>query len=77
MTRIALRCLVEFNAQDLANTAWAFATVDLLHELLFAALARAAELMWGGEFKAQDPANMAWAFVTADRSGTASGRSMA
>ena len=31
-----------FNAQDFANASWAFATVDLSDELLFAALAREA-----------------------------------
>jgi len=37
--------LGEFNAQDLANTAWAFATADRLDALLFASegLPRAAE----------------------------------
>ena len=33
-----------FNAQNLANTAWAFATLGQSDEKLFAALARAAEL---------------------------------
>ena len=52
----------KFNAQDLANTAWAFAMVDLLDELLFAALARVME--WrAGKFKPQVLANIAWAFA--------------
>jgi len=73
------RCLGEFNAQGLANTVWAFATVALLDallfavlaranlrdELLFVALARAVELGWG-EINAQGLANTAWAFATAD-----------
>ena len=33
----------DFNAQDLANTAWAFATVQRSDEKLFTVLARAAE----------------------------------
>ena len=33
----------DFNPQDLANTAWAFATLRQLDALLFTALARAAE----------------------------------
>ena len=37
----------KFNAQELANTAWAFATVDLSDELLFTVLAKAAELHGG------------------------------
>ena len=48
----------EFNAQDLANTAWAFATVGQQDEQLFKALARMAQ--WRlGEFNAQDFANTA------------------
>ena len=52
-----------FNAQDLANTAWAFATVNLLDEKLFRALAREAERRVS-EFNAQNLANTAWAFAT-------------
>ena len=43
LARAAERRLNEFHAQGLANTAWAFATADRPDELLFAALARAAE----------------------------------
>ena len=41
--RIAERQLSEFNAQDLANTAWACATVVQSELKRFAALARIAE----------------------------------
>ena len=55
----------KLKAQGLANMAWAFATVDLSDELLFAALARVAG--WRvGKFKAQGLANMAWSFATVD-----------
>ena len=40
----AAECFVDnFNAQELANAAWAFVTVGQLDSLLFTALARAAE----------------------------------
>ena len=39
----AKRRLSDFNPQDVANTAWAFATVNYRDEKLFAALARVAE----------------------------------
>ena len=48
--------------QDVANTAWAFATVKHRNEKLFAALARAAERRLS-EFKPQELANTAWAFA--------------
>ena len=41
MARAAELELSEFNEQDLANTAWAFAIVNRPDEKLFAALARA------------------------------------
>ena len=63
----AHRRVHEFNAQSLANTAWAFATADQSHALLFAALARAAQRRVG-EFNAQNLANTVWAFATADQS---------
>ena len=56
----------DFNAQYLANTAWAFATVAQQEMKLFTALARTAERRVG-EFNAQELANMAWAFMTADQ----------
>ena len=48
----------DFKLQDLANTAWAFATVKQLDEKLFRALAREAERRLN-EFKAQELANTA------------------
>ena len=48
----------EFNAQELANAAWAFATVGHSDEKLFAALGRAAEQRLS-EFSAQGLANAA------------------
>ena len=57
----------EFKAQDLANTAWAFATADHSDSQLFAWLARAAERRMG-EFNAQTIVNTAWASATADHS---------
>ena len=53
----------DFNVQELANTAWAFATASQPDAQLFAALARAAELCLG-DFKVQDLASTAWAFAT-------------
>ena len=43
LAKAAKRRLSDFNPQDVANTAWAFATVTFRDEKLFAALARAAE----------------------------------
>jgi hypothetical protein len=53
-----------FNAQALANTAWAFATAGLRAPELFAALAVHAEQRMG-TFNAQNLANTAWAFASA------------
>ena len=53
----------EFNARDLANTTWAFASLGQLDEKLFAALGKAAQLRMS-EFNTQELANMAWAFAT-------------
>ena len=54
----------DFSAQDLANTAWAFATARQRRAPLFAALARAGD--WRlGDSSAQGLANTAWAFATA------------
>lgn len=53
----------KFKAQEVANTAWAFAATNQLHAPLYAALARAAK--WRvGIFKVQELANTAWAFAT-------------
>ena len=54
----AERCMREFNSQELANTAWAFATVGHQEEQLFTSLAAAAEQrMW--EFNSQALVNTA------------------
>ena len=63
LAKMAERRLDQFNTQDLANTAWAFATVGQQDEHLFEALARMAEQRLD-EFKPQDLANTAWAFTT-------------
>ena len=63
LVRAAERRLSEFNAQELANTAWAFATVNYRDEKLCAALAIAAERRLS-EFNVQAVANTAWAFAT-------------
>ena len=43
LARAAERCMRNFSAQGLANTAWAFATVEWPDTPLFEVLARAAE----------------------------------
>ncbi|KAJ8601610.1 hypothetical protein CTAYLR_008466 [Chrysophaeum taylorii] len=58
------RCIREFNPQNLANTAWAFARAGIDAPQLFAAIADAA-LSRLGEFNPQDLANTAWAVATA------------
>ena len=63
LARAAERRLSDFNPQDVANSAWAFATVKDRNEKLFAALARAAERRLS-EFNPQELANTAWAFAT-------------
>jgi hypothetical protein len=55
-----------FDAQDLANTAWAFATTGVRAPGLFAALAVHCEHRMG-TFNAQDLANTVWAFAIAGR----------
>ena len=62
----AERRVGEFNAQELANTAWAFVTASQWNVPLFVALARAAERRVG-EFNAQNLTNTAWAFATASQ----------
>ena len=54
----------KFNAQNVANTAWAFATAGESDALVFTTLARAAERHMG-DFNAQDLVSTAWAFATA------------
>ena len=62
LANMAKRRLDQFNAQELANTAWAFATVGHKDELLFNALARMAERRLD-QFNAQGLANTAWALT--------------
>ena len=53
-----------FNSQNLANTAWAFAMVDHMHERLFTAFVTAVK--WHiRDFNSQEHAITAWAFATA------------
>ena len=56
-----------FNVQNLANTAWAFATAGWSDPHLFTALARAAEQRMH-DFNEQDLANAVWAFAIKGRS---------
>merc|ERR1711971_1165322 len=53
----------ELNPQDLANTAWAFATLAYRDAELFGALAQEAKQRVG-EFNPQKLANTAWAFAS-------------
>ena len=57
----------EFNAQDIANTVWAFAKAMQPDEKLFAALAIAAARRVR-QFQVQNVANTAWAFATVKQS---------
>ena len=67
MARAAGLYLGDFNVQELANTAWAFATASQQDaELFVAALARAVQLRLG-DFNVQGLANTAWAFATASQ----------
>jgi len=61
--------LGEFKPQELANTAWAFATTDWLDELQFAAVVRATKQRFG-EFNMQELATTSWAFATVGHSDT-------
>ena len=63
--RVAEQRLGECNAQNLANTAWAFVMVNLSDELLFAALARVAACPVG-KFNVQELANTAWVLAMVD-----------
>ena len=64
MAKHAEQRLSEFNAQDLANTAWALAMVKQPYVKLFTVLARHVEQRLS-EFNAQDLANTAWALAMA------------
>ena len=63
--RVAEWHIGNFNTQNLANTAWAFAKVVQLDAPLFIALARAAERRVGEN--PQELANTAWAFATVEQ----------
>jgi len=60
----------DFNPQQLANTAWAFATAVHAAPALFDAIAEESSKQVG-KFKAQDMANTAWAFATAGHTASA------
>ena len=53
----------QFNEQELANTAWAFAKASQSDVALFRLLASAVE-RWVSEFKPQELINTAWAFAS-------------
>jgi hypothetical protein len=59
---MAQRHLDQFNAQELANTLWAFAKAGQQDEQLFKALAKMAEQRLE-QFNAQNLANTAWALT--------------
>ena len=61
----------EFDVQNLANMAWAFATVGQSDAVLFEALAKAAERLVG-DFNAQHLGSTVWAFATAGHRAPAS-----
>ena len=67
LAKMAERRLDQFNAQELANTAWAFATVGQQDEQLFKVLAKIAKQRLN-QFNAQGLANMAWALAVATAS---------
>lgn len=54
-----------FDAQSLANMAWAFVKADFSDVLLFDALAMAAVQCFS-EFNSQELANTAWVFATVE-----------
>ena len=64
MATVAEQHMGDFNMQELANTAWAFASAGQHVVSLFAALATAAERRVG-DFNVQALANTAWAFAKA------------
>lgn len=55
--------IINFDPQNLSNTAWAFATLGVYDKPLFDAIAAAAIRMLA-EFDMQSLANMAFAFAT-------------
>jgi len=63
LARVAEWRVSDFNMQNLANTAWTFATASQMDTQLFAGLARAAERRVS-DFNMQNLGNTAWAFAT-------------
>jgi hypothetical protein len=63
LAKAALNDIADFSPQDLANTAWAFATLKHRAPLLFDTIARAAPVRIG-DFSPQNLASTAWAFAT-------------
>jgi len=55
----------DFNTQNISNTAWAFATLGMLHEPFMASISAQA-LPPLSETEAQDLANTSWAFSVLD-----------
>ena len=66
LSAAALARIKLFNPQDLANTAWAFATAGCATPALFDAIAAESERRVL-DFSPQGLANTAWAFATAGR----------
>ena len=64
LVKAAERHIGDFNAQEFASTAWAFATDGLPNAELFAVLVMAAERRIG-DFNEQELVNSAWLFSTA------------
>ena len=62
---VALRLLVDFDPQHLANTAWAFAKVGHASAKLFNAISAEVVRRGLGGFNLQALSNTAWAFATA------------
>ena len=62
LAKMAERRLDQFNAQNLANTAWTFAKAGQQQEQLFKALSKMAERRLD-QFNAQELANTAWALT--------------
>ena len=61
--------LGDFNVQNLANAAWAFATASQQDAKVFVAFARVAAELRLGDFNVQGLANTAWAFTTSRQQG--------
>lgn len=55
--------VTEFSPQNLANIAWAYATLLFQHQPSIQAITNAA-MLCADEFSAQGLANLAWSFAT-------------